>query len=61
MQVKIKTADSYTKIYSGTHTLAYSHFPPSLPSSLLHNLKRRREYALCIYTGLFVLAGEEFG
>lgn len=41
-----------------THTLIY---PSSLRSTLLHNLMRHHGYAVCIYSGLFVFAGVEFG
>lgn len=48
--------------YTATHTQTHiAIFPLFLLSLLLHNLMRRCEYVVCIYTGLFVLAGEEFG
>lgn len=46
--------------HTHTHAQTLLH-PSSLCSTLLHNLMRHHGYAACIYSGLFVFAGVEFG
>lgn len=52
----IKVIDLNT--YTRARTLSYL---SSLCSTLLHNLMKHHGYSVCIYSGLFVFAGVEFG